>query len=110
VSDPSHELASLRSLCKDAELWEEGGNSLVYLPALKIQVAGVGTQVDALLCPRKYDGYDTRLFLAKPFPVKGQNWKAFTICGRTWHAFSYQGVSASLPWLEILANHLQVLK
>lgn len=109
MNDANVELAKLRSLCKDAELWEENGMPLVFLPDLKVHSDGAPHLVDGLLCPRDRDSYSTRLFLSKPFPGKGNNWNAFNIKGLTWHACSWQGVPSTLPWLEILANHLRPL-
>ena len=37
---------------------------------------------------------------------KKLTWQAHTLCGETWWACSWQGVKASLPWVQILANHL----
>jgi hypothetical protein len=110
MTDDAAELAKIRSLCKDAELWDEGGKLLVFLPGLKIHSGGALHTVDGLLCPRPRDSYATRLFLSKPFPAKGRNWKTYNIKGRTWHACSWKDVPASLPWLEILACHLDPLK
>jgi hypothetical protein len=66
--------------------------------------------VDALLSPRLRNGYETRLYLSQPFPGKGQNWSTTSIKGSTWHVCSWNGVPATLPWLEIVACHLGVLK
>ena len=56
------------------------------------------------------DGYTSRLFLSVAFPHRGQNWTTHHILDRTWHAFSYNNVQADLPFIEILSNHLAVLK
>ena len=53
----------------------------------------------------------TRLFLSGP--VQGgaaQNWNQYSICGRQWYVCSWQGVPATLPWIEILANHLRAFR
>ena len=110
MTDAAAELEKLRSLCKDAEPWDEGGQPLIFLPGLKIHSGGVMHTVDGLLCPRARDSYATRLFLSKAFPGKGNNWKTFNIKGRTWHACSWKDVPATLPWLEILACHLAPLQ
>jgi hypothetical protein len=75
-------------------------------------VAGSSTQTrDVLLWPRFREGYATRLFLSGP--VQGgaaQNWNQYSICGRQWYVCSWQGVPATLPWIEILANHLRAFR
>ena len=110
MTDVNEQLATMRSLCQGAELWEEGGRPLVFLPGLKVHSGGEVHTVDGLLCPRDRDGYETRLFLSKAFPGKVANWNVFNIKGRTWHSPSWQGVSAKLPWLEILGGHLSPLQ
>lgn len=104
------QVAALRRINRGAELWDEGGQPLVYLPAMKVQHNGGTTTVDGLLCPRSHGGYTTRLFLSQSFPNRGQNWTVHQIMGRPWHTMSYNYVPASLPWAEILAIHLGQLK
>lgn len=104
------QLAALRRINRGAELWDEGGQPLVYLPAMKVQHNGGTTTVDGLLCPRSHASYTTRLFLSKAFLDRGQNWTVHHIMGRCWHAMSFNYVPASLRWTEILAIHLGQLK
>lgn len=104
------QLAVLRRINRGAELWDEGGQPLVYLPAMKVQHNGGTATVDGLLCPRSHGSYTTRLFLSQPFPNRGQNWTVHQIMGRAWHTMSYNYVPASLRWAEILAIHLGQLK
>lgn len=94
----------------DAEFWEEGGQPYVFLPELRFVGAGKRKKMQALLCPSPRDSYTTRLFLEEQIPERVQNWKQVTIRGRTWWACSWNNVPASLPWLEILANHLRPLQ
>lgn len=103
-------LRALQLVCPGAEMWEEGARPYVFLPKLKIAHAGKSQAVDALLAPRGDGSYETRLYLEKPYPSRGQNWTVHSILGRTWHAMSWNGVSAALPWLQILANHLRPLR
>ena len=104
------QLAALRRINRGAELWDEGGQPLVYLPTMKVQHNGGTTTVDGLLCPSSHGSYTTRLFLSQSFPNRGQNWTVHQIMGRAWHTMSYNYVPASLPWAEILAIHLGQLK
>ena len=104
-------LASLRSLCAQASLLTEGGASVVHLPGVKFQAATKRVTRDLLLWPSSRDGYETRLFLSEQVASSVQRaWSSFQLCGRTWWAVSWRGVPATLPWIEILANHLRAFK
>ncbi len=108
--DVQAELAKLQKVFPAAELWDEGGQPLVFIPDLCFRSAGKIIQTDGLLCPRQHSsaGYATRLFLRHQVPNKGQNWAQHVIRGMTgWFSPSYENVPASLPWLEILAAHLR---
>lgn len=107
---PQSGLAALRRVNRLAEIWDDVGGPLVFLPAMKVVHGGKVATVDCLLAPRAHSGYTTRLFHSQPFPDRGQNWTVHQIMGRAWHTMSYQNVPASLPWTEILANHLAVLR
>lgn len=109
MSDPARELARLRALCPGAELWQEAGAPLVYLPGLQVESAGVLHPVDALLCPRERDSYETRLFLSVQLP-KAINWTLAIVMARTWHVASWRGIAADQPWLDILGAHLEAVK
>ena len=103
------ELARLRALCPGAELWDEGGAPLVYLPGIKVASAGTVQVVDALLCPRARDGYESRLYFSERLPVE-RNWQSHVLMARTWFAFSWNGIPANQPWLDILGSHLEAAK
>lgn len=103
------QLARLRALCPEAELWNEAGSPLVFLPQLRVESAGAVHTVDALLCPRARDGYETRLFFSKQLP-RQRNWSRHALMTRPWFAFSWQGIAANQPWLDILGSHLEAVK
>ncbi|SIT56152.1 conserved hypothetical protein [Mesorhizobium prunaredense] len=107
---PHDQLAALRRINRRAELWDEAGQPLVFLPGMNVRHAERTVMVDGLLCPRGHSGYTTRLFLSQAFPNRGQNWTVHQILGRVWHTMSFNNVPASLRWTEILANHLGPLK
>lgn len=109
MTDQTAELARLRRLNSGAEIWNEPGGPLVYLPGLRVLSAGKTHVVDALLCPRTRDGYMTRLFFSAPLPV-ARNWTAYSILARSWQAISWQGIQADQPWLDILVCHLEAVK
>jgi hypothetical protein len=108
--EPQAELAKLQKVYAAAELWDEGGQPLVFIPGLCIRSGRAVIQTDAVLCPRQHSsaGYPTRLFLRQQIPNRGQNWAQHVIRGISgWFSPSYDRVPASLPWMEILAAHLR---
>lgn len=105
------QFAAFKATHADAEYVEESGIPFVLIPKLTFHSKGVKKVMRALLCPAQHTGYTTRLFLEEQVPTaEAQNWNPFTIRNQTWWACSWQNVPASLPWLEILANHLRPLK
>ncbi len=107
MTDPDKELAKLRQLCPEAELWTEGGRHVVFLPGVDFPANGDRATCDLLLWPFERDGYENRLFLSAAVAApRATNWGVFNIQGRTWHACSWRGVPNTLPWIQILLNHL----
>ncbi|TAJ64654.1 hypothetical protein [Brevundimonas sp.] len=105
------ELQRLRELAPAAEIWTEGGQAVAFLPDVEFRVGKETATRDLLLWPRDRDSYNSRLFLSEPVTAaNAKNWKTFGIFGRTWHACSWQGVPNTLPWIEILANHLRAFQ
>lgn len=93
-----------------AALEAEGGVELILIPEFKIPTSAPDVTFTALLCPQGHSGYDTRLFLDKPVPGRGQNWRAMTLLGRQWHVCSIRGISAEQSYLAILLAHVEHLK
>jgi hypothetical protein len=110
--DAATQLAALKSLCSRAELWQEGGQSVAFLPNLQVKGRGGQAQtVDALLWPYARDGYATRLYLSEAIvSAREIAWTQCVIQGRTWQVCSWKDVPATLPWLEMLANHLRAFQ
>jgi hypothetical protein len=81
MTEPQAGFRALRRIYPRAELWDEGGQPLVYLPGLKVNHAGAVVAVDALLVPRTHTNYPTRLFLSRPFSNRGQNWTSHHMMG-----------------------------
>ncbi len=103
------QLARLRGVCPGAEVWTDGSQPLVYMPGLRVESSGGVHIVDALLCPKGRDGYETRLFFSQRLPVD-RNWQTAVISARTWYAASWSGIAAGQPWLDILGSHLETMK
>lgn len=102
-------MARLRALCPGAELWDDGGAPLVFLPGLLVESAGSKHRLDALLSPQAREGYESRLYFSAKLPIN-RNWAAHAIKARNWFAFSWRGITAGQPWLDILAGHLEAAK
>lgn len=110
------QLKSLIDIYPKANLVTENSTQFVYLPELKIAVGDSIKTLNALLCPSPHSGYSTRLFLSEQiteWPTIGSqpaNWSAHTILSKTWHTWSWQGVSESLPLVQMLLAHLGALR
>lgn len=110
------QLESLQAVCPGAAEKHEVGYHFVYLPQLKVPVGDELRVMDALLALTNPSGYVTRLYLAEQITerptIDGQpaNWTLHQILGRNWWTWSWQGVEASLPWIQILLAHMKALK
>lgn len=109
MTDVSKNFEALRSLYPKTQILEQCGQKVAYIPDLKLRHLGRTVEVRALLWPHARDGYETRLFLGEKIPGKANNWNSFSIFGKAWWACSWRGVKASLPWPEMLANHLRAI-
>lgn len=110
MSLPDDQLRALREVNPGARVLDEGEVTYVFLPKQPIQVGERWRAMDALLCPSKHSGYDTRLFLDQPIKERAANWTEHVILGRSWHTFSWNGVSSRQPLMQILLAHLAVLR
>jgi hypothetical protein len=104
------QLASLSTVCAQAQVMPEAGIDLVVMDKLRVRVNEQVHELDAVLCPAAHSGYTTRLFLSQAFPQQGNNWTAHQLLGRQWHTWSWQGVPADLPLLQMLMCHLDALR
>jgi hypothetical protein len=111
MTDETKQLATLRELSPAAEVWREGGQPVVFMPGVKFKVTNARVTRDLLLWPQARDGYETRLYLSAAVTApEAKNWTVHNSFGRQWQACSWRGVDASLPWIEILANHLRAFR
>lgn len=101
---------SLRAICSQPATMVEGATKYIYLPGIKVVAAGVEQLLDGLLCPGPHNGYTTRMFLSAPVPSRGANWTQWQIFGRTWHTWSWQNVPGNLPLIQMVLEHLRVLR
>lgn len=110
--DADQELGRLRDLSPEAEIWTEGGRKIAFLPAVQFIAKGVRVTRDLLLWPWERDGYPSRLFLSERVESSEErNWNgSFNMQGRTWYAVSWNHVTNSLPWIEMLGAHLRAFR
>jgi hypothetical protein len=111
MSSPTAELEGLRRLYPAAYAGKDGALDVAYLPGLLVGKEGQKSAVLALLYPHQESGYPTRLFLDRQVvTTESKTWQTRVIAGETWWSISWTGVPNSLPWTEILANHLRGLQ
>jgi hypothetical protein len=112
----SEQLTSLHAVCKGATEKYEAGYQFVFLPQIKIAVGDQVKVMDALLAPTTHSGYTTRVFLSEQITerptigTQAANWSQHHIFGKNWWTWSWQGVTADLPWVQILIAHLSALR
>jgi len=107
----AEKLAALQRYYPSAQLLAEGGQSVVFLPGLKVDAPEGQIEFDGLLHPQPHTGYSTRLFITRTITAPlAQNWTAHSLCGKSWWACSWQNVGAELPWIDMLANHLRAFR
>jgi hypothetical protein len=111
VTIGSVDLADVQTVSPGARIMEEGGVTYIYFPSLTLPDSCKPRSVEGLLRPGPGpDGYTTRLFLSSLFTHRGQNWTTHRILGKAWYTPSYNNVPSDMRLIEILANHLLMLK
>ena len=105
-----NELAELVLFCGAVTEFREGGKRYFLLERVTLPAGCSPAATTALLCPQERDGYQTRLFLAKPVSGRGANWTVHRVLDRNWHTWSWQGISANQRLAQILRGHLRGLK
>ncbi len=107
----AEKFCALKKFYPAAEAFSEAGQTVVHIPGMKVQTPAGEVEFNALLCPHEHSGYRTRLFTDRQVAApNAKNWNAHTLCGKTWWTCSWQDVEASLPWIEIVANHLRAFR
>lgn len=110
------QLKSLAGICPSAKLVTENNTQFVYLPDLKIMIGDSVKTIHGLLCPSIHSGYSTRLFLSEQIAERPNigsqpaNWTVHLVLGKSWHTWSWQGVSESLPLMQMLLAHIGALR
>src|SRR5688572_27771858 len=94
MSLPEEQIEELLRMYPGARQATDGGVTYFLLPELVLPISCSPERVDALLCPTRRDGYESRLFFAQI--VQGgtsRNWNAqgiARILDKNWYAISWQ--------------------
>jgi hypothetical protein len=86
---------------------EEGGITFFLILGLELPDGCNPNKTDALLCPTKRDGYESRLYFSDKIQTKKTlNWNAngVRIFERNWHAFSWR-TPPNLRLCQMVAIH-----
>ncbi len=111
MTSAAEQLQRLQILYPAAHAGSNSGVDCAYIPELAVGKAGHKQVVRALLHPGEDGGYTTRLFIDRQVPTtQTYNWTTRVIAGEPWWVVSFQGVPKTLPWTEILANHVRALQ
>jgi len=109
--EPS-ELQQLKAFCEGVALLQDGGKTLYYLTNLALPNGCQPGKADALLCDFERDGYESRLYFAKPIacPVE-RNWNFDgVVAGQRWYAISWKVSPRGRTPRQLLASHLEALQ
>ncbi len=112
MSFPSDQIEELKRFFGKIFAIEEGRVTYFFIPALALPPGCTPSSIDALLCPVKRDGYNSRLFFAERIQSSIQrNWNANSvrIAERNWCAFSWQ-VPENLRLAQMIGVHLRGLR
>jgi hypothetical protein len=105
------EITALKLIIPSVSSTTEGGYDYLLLENLPLPLGSQPETVDALLCPKPRDGYESRLFFSSKVtgcPVR--NWNGtIRVLGRNWFAISWK-VSPGLKLAEMLMIHLKALR
>lgn len=109
---PNDQIEELKLLCPDLAQATEGGTEFIRLAGLQLPPGCKPGAVDALLCPTKQGGYDSRLYFSAMVETPAQrNWNANSvqILGRNWFAISWR-TKPGLRLAQMVATHLKALR
>jgi hypothetical protein len=90
-----------------AQRLTEGGLLYIHIPEYKLPNDEI---VEVLLLLNGAAPYTTRLFLPKQIDGKGTNWTQHQILNKTWWTWSWKDIPSDIRYMEILANHVKVLR
>lgn len=104
------QIKELKQMTPDLSSAQEGGYSYILIKGLQLPGHCSPSTVDALLCPKPRDGYESRLFFSAEITgCPSRNWNGkIRVLDRNWHAVSWK-VLPGLRLYEMLMIHLKAL-
>ena len=102
-------MPSIIGLCAKAQLVDESGKKVVFLPKVTFQAGAGEATRDLLFVPFPHSGYDSRLFFTKTINSgAAQNWTQHNLLNRNWWSPSFK-VDTSLSWRDQILQHIKVV-
>lgn len=105
------QIEELKQIAPNLSVAQEGGYTFILIEDLLLQDNCVPLKVDALLCPKPREGYESRLFFStKITGCPERNWNGnIRVLEKNWYAISWK-VNGNLRLTEMLLVHLTALR
>ena len=109
MTAPEQQLAVIIDLCAQAQLVDEAGRKVVFLPNMTFQAGHEAATQDLLFVPFPHSGYESRLFFTQQLSGgDARNWTQHNLLNRNWWAPSYR-VDVSLSWRDQILQHIKAV-
>lgn len=106
---PEEQLEMILCLCKNAQLIEESGQKVVFLPTFTFKAGPNEITQDLLFVPFHHSGYPSRLFFSvKMSGSSARNWTNHNLLNRNWWSPSYL-VDTRKSWRDQILQHIQAV-
>jgi hypothetical protein len=109
---PEEQLKELATLFPGVAAAEEGGDTFYLIPSLRLPQGTSPEVVDALLCPTRRDGYESRLYFSEHIRCPNTlNWtvNGVHMLGRNWWAISWR-TAPGLRLAQMVRAHLDAFR
>lgn len=105
------QIEELKQIAPNLSEAQEGGYSFILIEGLQLPEGCVPIAIDALLCPKPREGYESRLFFSAQITgCPTRNWNGnIRVLGKNWFAISWK-VPSGLRLSEILLVHLKAFR
>jgi hypothetical protein len=106
----AEQVSELVAIYKNVQATDEGGVTFYFLPSLAMPQGASPATVDAVLCPARRDGYESRLFVAAPVTPARASWNgAIRLLERNWMALSWR-TQPGLRLAQMVSAHLDAFR
>ena len=105
------QIEELKQIAPNLSMAQEGGYQYILIKDLKLPEGCSPSIVDALLCSKPRDGYESRLFFSAQISgCPARNWNGhIRVLEKNWYAISWK-VPSGQRLYEILLIHLNSLR